>query len=414
MELKTKKNHVIIATWFFGGTECRFLMLLMTGLPAESSEVNFYFAQTEHFKIPMSKIITNSHKSSTVFLSDESPRDAVWDNHRSSSQAVSWLYIDEDAPRFTKLASRINECANTLGFNKNIDETTGEYSIKLKTARFCRVRTCPVCAWRRSLLWRARFFNSVLPMLLGKEMTEYRFIFLTLTVRNCEVSDLRETLLSMNAAFRKMTNRDFFKKNIKGFIRATEVTRGTWIDTRNGLAIKKEKLHTVPKKYKKIKDTETAHPHFHCLLLVSPSYFGKNYVSQAEWTEAWRKALRIDYKPIVNVKAVKPAFDVGFDDIDMPMDIKYKKFIGAVLETLKYAVKEADITYDQPWLIKYTEQIHKLRFIATGGVLKDCLGEEPEDVTESDLLLQDENDENDEKKADMIFRWLTELKKYAR
>jgi plasmid rolling circle replication initiator protein Rep len=363
----------------------------------------------------MSKIITNSNKVSTVFLSDESPRDSVWDNHRSASQAVGGLYADEDKPRFTKLASRINECANYLGFNSQVDQATGEYSIKLKTARFCRVRTCPVCAWRRSLLWRARFFNKVLPILLGKEMTEYRFIFLTLTVKNCDVSNLRETLLGMNKAWQRMKDRDFFKKNIKGFIRATEVTRGSWIDTRTGIAIKKEKLHTVPRRYKKIKDTDTAHPHFHCLLLVSPSYFkGKNYISQAGWTEAWRKALQIDYNPIVNVKAVKPAFDMGFDEIEMPKDVRYKKFIGAVLETLKYAVKEADMTYDQDWLIKYTEQIHKLRFIATGGQLKDCLGEEPEEVTEADLLLQEENEESDPEKAEMIFRWLKEISRYGR
>ena len=53
-----------------------------------------------------------------------------------------------------------------------------------------------------------------------------------------------------------------------------------------------------------------AHPHFHALLLVKPSYFkGQGYIKQGDWTEMWRKALRADYLPSVNVKAVKATLD---------------------------------------------------------------------------------------------------------
>ena len=49
-----------------------------------------------------------------------------------------------------------------------------------------------------------------------------------------------------------------------------------------------------------------AHPHFHALLLVKPSYFkGQGYIKQGDWVEMWSKALRADYLPSVNVKAVK-------------------------------------------------------------------------------------------------------------
>ena len=48
-----------------------------------------------------------------------------------------------------------------------------------------------------------------------------------------------------------------------------------------------------------------AHPHYHALLLVKPSYFTKNYIKQSEWVEMWQKALRADYAPSVNVKTVK-------------------------------------------------------------------------------------------------------------
>ena len=51
-----------------------------------------------------------------------------------------------------------------------------------------------------------------------------------------------------------------------------------------------------------------AHPHFHALLLV-PSYFTINYIKQGDWVEMWAKALRADYLPSVNVKAVKATLD---------------------------------------------------------------------------------------------------------
>ena len=53
-----------------------------------------------------------------------------------------------------------------------------------------------------------------------------------------------------------------------------------------------------------------AHPHFHALLLVKPSYFkGQGYIKQGDWVEMWSKALRADYLPSVNVKAVKATLD---------------------------------------------------------------------------------------------------------
>ena len=71
-----------------------------------------------------------------------------------------------------------------------------------------------------------------------------------------------------------------------------------------------------------------AHPHFHALLLVKPSYFkGQGYIKQGDWVEMWSKALRADYLPSVNVKAVKATLD----EKDVSNSIKH-------YETLKYSV----------------------------------------------------------------------------
>ncbi|KEM81862.1 replication family protein, partial [Escherichia coli 7-233-03_S3_C1] len=39
-------------------------------------------------------------------------------------------------------------------------------------------------------------------------------------------------------------------------------------------------------------------------------------------------------------------------------------------ETLKYSVKPEDMANDPEWFLELTRQLHKRRFISTGGALK--------------------------------------------
>lgn len=68
------------------------------------------------------------------------------------------------------------------------------------------------------------------------------------------------------------------------------------------------------------------------LLCVENSYFKNkdNYISQEEWIKLWQKALKVNYKPVANIKAIKPNKK---GDSDMQAAIK---------ETSKYSVKSSD------------------------------------------------------------------------
>lgn len=219
-------------------------------------------------------------------------------------------------------------------------------------------------------MWRARFFQAV-PKILAA-YPQARFVFLTLTVRNCAIADLRATLQLMNKSWERLSKRKEFPAI--GWVKAVEVTRG--------------------------KDG-TAHPHFHVMLMVQPSYFKKGYLSQARWTELWQRSLRVDYVPVVNVKAVKPRPG-------------HEENLGAgmtagILETLKYGVKESDLVVDREWLIELTRQLHKTRAIAVGGILKDLIREdEPEDL----IHAEDEQVEHEETFSILYFQWKKEPQKY--
>ncbi len=82
--------------------------------------------------------------------------------------------------------------------------------------------------------------------------------------------------------------------------------------------------------------------HMHVLLCVENAYFRKkeNYITQEEWVNLWQRALQVDYRPVANIKAIKPN-KKGDKDIE-----------SAIKETSKYSVKSSDFLTDDDEKIK--------------------------------------------------------------
>ena len=296
---------------------------------------------------------------SSPALSEISERDKPWDKHRGNADIVSGHY---QKAGMSKHSERVTLCSLLLDFKLVPKPEIGELKLKLSSAFFCRVRHCPVCQWRRSLRWKARSFE-VLPR-VEKDHPKMRWLFLTLTLKNCQLTELRETLEHVNYSFRKLSRRKIFPG--VGWIKSVEVTRG--------------------------KDGKTAHPHLHILMMVKPSYFSCGYISQENWCKLWQSCLKVDYQPILDVQAVKPN----------------KSPTVLISEVIKYQTKESDLIRDPKWFAEYVEQMHKTRAISVGGILQDYfkyLEEEPDD-----LIGESDEDEVDE--GHLRFCWKRKEKKY--
>lgn len=164
---------------------------------------------------------------------------------------------------------------------------------------------------------------------------------------------------------------------IQGWLKTTEVTRNP--------------------------QTNEAHPHFHVLIMVKPSYFKKNYIRQFEFVEIWQKALKADYLPNVDIRTVKNKHN-NKEDLET-----------AVQELLKYSVKEADLLADPNFLYVLTDEIFKKRFISSGGILKNILkenDENPEDFLTNEELENIENIENEE--DSIVFKFNRNFNKYTK
>lgn len=308
-----------------------------------------------------------------AYLSSVSPRHRVWDTHRAEADEVQQVYAG-GAERHRRYAERVAACAQVLEFARD-PPSGGKQKLKIKNVWFCRVRHCPVCQWRRSLMWQARVYLS-LPRLI-EDYPHIRFLFLTLTIRNCKIQDLRETLKLLARGWKKMT--DLPSWPARGWVRSVEITRG--------------------------KDG-SAHPHYHCLLVVPPAYFQGDYLKQKQWAELWQHCLQIHYRPVVDIRVVQPERRLESGKI---VPATWNMW-GAVVEILKYAVKPSDMVRDHDWFLQLTDQIHKTRAVAVGGILKRYIREQGKEN-----LKQEPGEEMPTEIAEQLFfGWKREVRKYRR
>ena len=236
---------------------------------------------------------------------------------------------------FTKESEKIKQCGNYLEFIFKEHQITKENKKKLANANFCKNRFCPVCSWRRvrNITGQLKDAFSVI-----QEKQKIATLFLTLTIKNPSVKDLKVAIAKMNKAFKNMSDTKPFKNAVLGYFKSIEILGDK-----------------TPK--------GQAHPHFHILLVVDTKYFSsRNYLNKSEWTEMWKKALGVEYTPVVDVRRIKSKNE-NFSDID-----------SAIIETVKYSVKHSDLVKrtNEDFYYLYT-QTKNLRFISAGGILKEHL-----------------------------------------
>lgn len=279
-----------------------------------------------------------------------------WDLHKQNNLKLVELYKQaiKISPNVIspKRLQDLADCASQLEYLQD-----AEGNKKLYKTYFCRVRLCPMCQWRRSL----KLFSQVSKITdyINQQNNQVRYLFITLTQKNCSGPELVQEINKINKSFSLLVDKtkrvqpaSKFKKMLLGYIKSTEVTYN-------------------PK-------TKTYHPHLHCIFAVQGEYFNKaNYINKNSWRAIWADLLKIDYLPQIDVQAIKPA--------------RQQK---AVAELTKYPAKVSSIlnlpqAQAVQVIIDLTTLCYKRRFVAFGGIFKK---------TKALLKLQDVEAEN----ADLV------------
>jgi len=248
---------------------------------------------------------------------------------------------------WSQYAIRSAGCASRPQFQKWID--TGDK--RLQGALFCKLRLCPLCTARRAKK-NALKLSQVMNEVEAKHGVQ--FLFLTLTVENCEGDKLGETLSLLTKSWDRLVRQRPVARACKGWYRAIEITRNA--------------------------ETGEYHPHIHAIIAVEPSYYKRKcglYLTQPEWVRRWKMALKVAYKPIVHIQTTK----------------RGKGGLGAVLEAAKYATKDSE--YIRPDLdekegarivVDYTTALRGRRLVAFGGCMKEAAARLGADKEDGDLI----------------------------
>jgi plasmid rolling circle replication initiator protein Rep len=187
-------------------------------------------------------------------------------------------------------------CANFLEFIKEVE--SGKRS--LFKAGFCKDTLCPMCQWRKSL----KIFHNVSKIMdkIEERHKNYVPLFLTLTIKNCKMSELSKTLDKIFKGWHIFLNHSQVERITKGWFRALEVTYN--------------------------EKSKEFHPHIHAIILVEKSYFkGNDYMKTEEWVRIWRLSAKLDYDPVCDIRRTKTQ--------------KGKR--KEVAEVAKYTLKDSDI-----------------------------------------------------------------------
>lgn len=256
---------------------------------------------------------------------------------------------------YFKKSENVADCGTFLQFAYELDNTGEIHSAgKLHLANFCRDRLCPMCVWRRSY----KVFGQVSQImdLIGED---YKFLFLTLTVPNCEGFDLPDKISYLLDSWYRFFRIRRIKNVVRGWFRALEITRNSI----NG----------------------SFHPHFHVILAVPKTYCPRSeiYITRDEFLDMWRQATGDYTITQVDIRLCKPKID----------GLASASLASAVAEISKYTVKSSDYLFaNDPDLTdsivsSLTESLYHRRLTSYGGCFKKAYQQlQLDDPEEGDLV----------------------------
>lgn len=277
-----------------------------------------------------------------------------WIERRKKAVKLAQIY---EKAGYILYAERARSCATWLQF-----QAMGDGTKMLSAANFCALRLCPMCISRRAKRNALKLSKVMDAVEVDKKC---RFLFLTLTVQNCDGRDLESTIKALLYGWVKLIRHREIERAAGGWFRALEITRN--------------------------KKTGQYHPHIHAILAVPPEYFDTKsnlYITQKSWREHWQLACGLDYDPSVRISTTKARGNCD------------SATRSATVEAAKYATKDSEYISSKLSMKKavqivtdYTEALFRKRLTAFGGWMKETAKLFDADNLDSGDLVHVDDDE---------------------
>lgn len=183
---------------------------------------------------------------------------------------------------------------------------------KVRWLNECKHPVCPGAQLLRSRRTYAEIGGAVERFL--EKNDDMQGLLLTLTEQSCPSHELRYRTGEILRAFARLMSFARVKRAVKAYVRSVEFTRnaitGLW------------------------------HCHIHALLIVNRTeYFrrdSKQYIDHETWGTLWGKALRVAYRPVVDIRKLR--------GVTSPLTDEGR---ASLREVIKYQVKPGSLVYWQ-------------------------------------------------------------------
>lgn len=301
-----------------------------------------------------------------------------WGKHKVENRKVERCYrmlanrVDEDSVYWSERADRLRDCGTHLWGNLFSVGKDSEI-FKITHTESCRIRLCPLCAWRRSI--KIQVHTRKILEAMHAERDDYEYLLVTFTVPNVKGEELSAKITDMMKAWNRLQTYKRYKQAVIGWYRGLEITHNTKKYKMGYSELEKKVVHIVDDEgnYLLNPSYDTYHPHFHCIFVVNKSYFtSRDYIEHDEWLTMWQRAMRDSSITQVDVRKIKPKKSVSDESRDFG-----EKIISAICEVAKYTVKSAD--YILPWnwelscdaVAVLDKALMNRRLVAYGGVMKE-------------------------------------------
>lgn len=239
-----------------------------------------------------------------------------------------------------KSAARYYNCGTTIALQNG----------KIKAANFCRDRLCPMCMYRRS----QKMFSQNMSVYekIKEDHPNYRQLFLTLTVPNVPLWQLKDTLQAMSASWNRFRNHRAVKREpIVGYCKKLEITYN--------------------------KEKNTYHPHYHVMLTVD------GWASRIEdYVKWWSASVQKGRQLVCYIESV---------DGDAKSVAEMSKYMTKSDDILQ-SLNDSEIQVAEEKWFMYRAAVFAVREMTFGGIWRDYRRElgfvdiEDDDLTDTEVI----------------------------
>lgn len=209
---------------------------------------------------------------------------------------------------YARIGERMVECCGILEYTQHRERDSDDPIWRLVVVSYCRCRLCFLCERAKS---RRRFVDTaaILTVWFAMRPADKAILF-TATVKSVTDARLAASITHVMRGFQRMARSAGYRRAVTGWVRTIEITRNA--------------------------DTGLWHVHLHVLCIVKPEYFSvraKLYLTQEAWRSLWKRSARLDYDPVVDVRAIRNLGGGVFDDVGR----------RSLFEVTKYCVKPSSV-----------------------------------------------------------------------